>query len=140
MYQHILLPTDGSDLSRRAIRSGVQLAKALGARVTGLSVVVESQVAAGTGKAASKGVEPGEAAESFVQVIAEEARRHHFPHECFYVKAESPCEAIIRTATGKGCDLIFMASHGRRGISGLLLGSETMHVLTHCRIPVQVYR
>jgi nucleotide-binding universal stress UspA family protein len=140
MYQHILLPTDGSELSRKAIASGLQLAKALGARVTGLSVVVESHVAAGIGKTVSKGVEPVQAAESFVQAIAEEARRLHVPHECFYVKAESPYEAIIRTATEKGCDLICMASHGRRGIRGLLLGSETMHVLTHCKIPVLVCR
>ncbi|MEK0084617.1 universal stress protein [Benzoatithermus flavus] len=138
MYKHILLPTDGSALSRKAIRTGVQLAKALEARVTGLSVVVESPVAAGIGKAASRGIEPVAAAESFVQVIAEEARRQQVPHECFYVQAEAPYAAVIRTATAKGCDLICMASHGRRGIRGLSLGSETVHVLTHCKIPVLV--
>jgi nucleotide-binding universal stress UspA family protein len=140
MYQHILLPTDGSELSRRAILSGVQLAKALGAKVTGLSVIVDSPVAAGLGKSLAKEGEAVRAAEAWLAVVADEARRAGVPHECFHVKDPSPYEAIVRTAATRGCDLICMASHGRRGISGLLLGSETMHVLTHCKIPVLVCR
>ena len=140
MYKHILLPTDGSELSQRAARSGVQLAKALNARVTGLCVVVEAQVAAGIGKAMRHGDEGVAAAEGFPGAIASEASRQGVPHECFYVRADSPYEKIVETAAAKGCDLIFMASHGRRGVAGLLLGSETMHVLTHRKIPVLVYR
>lgn len=141
MYKHILLPTDGSALSREAARSGVTLAKSLGARVTELYVIVESEVAAGTEKAARPVEEEAVGmAEASLRAVAEEATRQDVPHEIFYVRGTSPYEAIIKTAGTKGCDLIFMASHGRRGFAGLLLGSETMHVLTHCRVPVLVYR
>lgn len=140
MFKHILLPTDGSELSRKAAASGIQLAKALGARVTGLSVVVESPVAAGIGKAMVHKDEDIKAVEAFLRELGEEATRQGVAHECFYVRADSPSEGIISTATRKGCDLIFMASHGRRGLTRLLLGSETMQVLTHGKIPVLVYR
>lgn len=140
MYQHILLPTDGSDRSRKAVEAGVGLARAVGAKVTGLSVIIESQVAQGLGKAMTSKDEHVQAAESYLQALAAEATRQGVPHETYHVRAISAYEAIIKTASAKGCDLICMASHGRRGVTGLLLGSETMHVLTHCQIPVLVYR
>lgn len=141
MYKHILLPTDGSALSGEAIRSGVAFARSIGARVTGLYVILDTQVAAGTERAALPAEDDAVAgAEEFLRVINDEARRGGVPHESFHVRADAPYEAIIGTAEAKGCDLIFMASHGRRGMAGLLLGSETMHVLTHCKIPVLVYR
>ena len=140
MYKNILLPTDGSALSETAIRSGIQLAKSLGAKVTGLYVIVESQVAAGIGKSMRDDHAQVDTAKAYLDLINREAAQHGVAHESFYVTGSSPYEEIIRAAGSKGCDLIFMASHGRRGISGMLLGSETLHVLTHCKIPVLVYR
>ena len=141
MYHNVLIPTDGSELSRKAIQNGVQLAKALGAKVTGLHVIVEAPVAAGLGKSFYNENTAKEAAESFLDVIATEARQQGVARECFYIKGSSPDDEIIKAATSRGCDLICMASHGRSGlISGLFGGSETMHVLTHCTIPVLVYR
>ena len=140
MYKHLLLPTDGSELSEKAIRSGIQLAKALNARVTGLCVIVDTLVAKGIGKTLHGPEEDVQAAEAFLRVILSEAKRQNVPHEAFYAKAASVSEEIIKVASDKGCDLIFMASHGRRGVRGLLLGSETLHVLTHSTIPVLVYR
>jgi len=140
MYKNILLPTDGSELSEKAIRNGVQLAKSLNAAVTGLYVIIESSVAAGIGKSLRDEHSGEEQAKAFLDVINREARQHGVPHESFYVVGSSPSDEIIRAATAKNCDLIFMASHGRRGLAGMLLGSETMHVLTHCKIPVLVNR
>ena len=141
MFKHILLPTDGSELSNGAVEGGVRLAKALGARVTGLCVIVESQVAAGIGKALTGDRDLAvEAAEDFLGVIAREAKRSDVPHEIFHVRAAHAHEAILGTATARGCDLIHMASHGRRGIANLLLGSEAMQVVTRGAIPVLVHR
>jgi nucleotide-binding universal stress UspA family protein len=140
MYKHILIPTDGSERSEKAIQSGVELAKALGARVTGLYVIVDTLVAAGIGKSLHGHDEAVKMAESFLGVISREARQAGVPHECFHAVHQTPYEEIIKVATTRNCDLIFMSSHGRRGIAGLLLGSQTMHVLTHCKIPVLVYR
>jgi nucleotide-binding universal stress UspA family protein len=141
MYEHILLPTDGSRLSEEAVEAGVRLAKALGARVTGLHVIVESRVAAGIGKADRPASDhPEAAAAQHLRVVAEAAKRAGVPHEDFHVRAESPHEGIVAAAAARGCDLIFMASHGRRGIAGLLLGSETTQVLSRCKIPVLVHR
>jgi nucleotide-binding universal stress UspA family protein len=140
MYKHLLLPTDGSELSEKAIRSGIQLAKALNAKVTGLCVIVDSLVAKGIGKSMHSKEEDVQAAETYLRVILNEAKRQNVPHECFYATAGAVSDEIIKVASDKGCDLIFMASHGRRGIGSLLMGSETMHVLTHSKIPVLVYR
>jgi nucleotide-binding universal stress UspA family protein len=140
MYKNILLPTDGSELSEMAIRSGVQLAKSLNAKVTGLYVIVESQVAAGIGKSMRDEGARTETAKAYLDLINREAKQHGVAHDSFHVVGTSPSEEIIRAAGTKGCDLIFKASHGRRGIAGMLLGSETMHVLTHCKTPVLVYR
>jgi nucleotide-binding universal stress UspA family protein len=140
MFQHILLPTDGSDLSGAAARNGVALAKLVGAKVTGLCVVLEHQVASGLGDVMRGQQDAVAAAESFLAVIAAEARGQRVPHECFYVKAPAIAEEIVKVAAARGCDLICMASHGHRGIAGLLLGSDTADVLTRCKIPVLVYR
>ncbi len=103
MFQHILLPTDGSELSDGAVEGGVRLAKALGARVTGLCVIVESQVAAGIGKALTgdRGLAV-EAAEEFLGVVAREARRSGVPHGICHVRAAHAYEAILGTAAAKG--------------------------------------
>ena len=116
MYQHLLVPTDGSELSRTVTRRGVALAKALGARIAGLCVVIEPQVAGGLGDAMVGRDAAVQAAESFVAAIAAEAARHGVPHECFYAKAASVAEEIVKVATERGCDLICTGSQMHRGL------------------------
>ena len=140
MYRHLLLPTDGSELSVRAFTAGIALAKTLGARVTGLGVVPEHQVAEGLGEIMIGREHVVGAAEEFVAAIAAEAKRQGVPHECFYIRSASVADGIVKTATERGCDLICMGSQGRRGLAGLLLGSDTVDVLNNCTIPLLVYR
>jgi nucleotide-binding universal stress UspA family protein len=145
MFRHILLPTDGSELSALALQKGIQLAKALGARVTGLCVFQDVHY---VGCEAGIGPEFQKQADVAVQKEVEEnlfaiekaAIEAGVPCETERVKSFQVFEAIIETADKKGCDLIIMASHGRKGVGALLLGSETQKVLTHSKIPVLVYR
>ena len=149
MYKHILISTDGSKLSQKAIRTAVRLAKALGARLTGVYVVapymppVYSEAAMYTPSYLSpaqyrKGAErEAKKALSEVEIAAQTGS---VTYRGVTLTANNPWEGIIRAANGKKCDLIVMASHGRRGLSGLLLGSETTKVLTHSKVPVLVCR
>src|ERR1700761_7844674 len=145
MFKHILIPTDGSDLSRKAILYGVQLAKESGAKVTGLTVVEPSQPAGmdtvyipldqGDYEEQSRVL-----SEKAMEQVRMAANAASVPCETVTEVHDQPYRAIIDVAQAVGCDLIVMASHGRRGISALLLGSETAKVLTHSTIPVLVYR
>ena len=147
MYKHILIPTDGSALSRKAIVNGVKLAKALGAKVTGLfaappatPVVYRDHLPVGymTPQQHAKIIE--KAAASYLGVIERVAKRAGVRCECIHVTNDFPADAILAIAKKNKCDLIFMASHGRRGLASVLLGSETQKVLTHSKIPVLVSR
>jgi nucleotide-binding universal stress UspA family protein len=147
MYQHILVPTDGSKLSAKTAKQAVKLAKALGARITGFYAAPVSSstyysegyiLRAPAAKAQAEFAQ--EQARKCLSVIEVEAEVEKVPCEVFHVASDSPYEAIIDAAKKKKCDLIFMASHGRRGLSGLLLGSETHKVLIHSKIPVLVCR
>lgn len=140
MYKNILIPTDGSELSAKAVRSGVELAKSLGAKVTGLHVIVDAPVAAGIGKTMREPGEPAAAAEAHLETVAAEAKRMGVPYQCFHLKADTPHEGILGAATARKCDLIVMASHGKGAVASLLLGNETVQVLTHSKIPVLVCR
>ena len=145
MFKHILIPTDGSDLSRKAILYGVQLAKESGAKVTGLTVTEPYQAAGmdvvfvpiDLGDYEEQSRVLSEKAMEQVKIAADAAR---VSCETIREVHDQPYRAIIDAAQAVGCDLIVMASHGRRGISALLLGSETAKVLTHSTIPVLVYR
>jgi nucleotide-binding universal stress UspA family protein len=145
MFKHILIPTDGSDLSRKAILYGVQLAKESGAKVTGLTVTEPYQPAGmdtvfipmDLGDYEEQARLLSEKAMEQVKMAAQAAG---VPCETVREVHDQPYRAIIDAAQAVGCDLIVMASHGRRGISALLLGSETAKVLTHSTIPVLVYR
>ena len=145
MFKHILLPTDGSSLSQVAIQKGVQLAKSMKAKITGISVMPEQkyylyqtdiivQVKKETVKQHKR------EADRNLSVIEKATKDADVPCETLCEISDHPHETIIRVAEKRGCDLIMMASHGRRGVSGLLLGSETQKVLTHSKIPVLVYR
>lgn len=148
MFKHILLPTDGSKLSDRAVQRGLDLAKALGARVTSVHVIPEFRMMADESFVLPTSVdlkrrydkESKARAEKMLTKIAERAKDAGIKYESVAVTGDVPYEYIIETAKKHKCDLIMMASHGRRGLSGLLLGSETAKVLTHSKIPVLVVR
>jgi len=145
MFKHILIPTDGSDLSRKAILYGVQLAKEAGAKLTGLTVAEPYHVA--TMDAVLIPVDAGDyeeqsrlLSEKAMEQVKMAADAAGVPCETIREVHDQPYRAIIDAAHARGCDLIVMASHGRRGISALLLGSETAKVLAHSTVPVLVYR
>lgn len=145
MYKRILLPTDGSDASLRAIRHGADFARTLGAEVVVLTATPEFHTF--TADAAMieltrDDYQKSTAAQAarLLDEAAAVAREAGVPCASVHVVSDHPYEAIIGTARERRCDLIVMASHGRRGIKGLLLGSETQKVLVHSAIPVLVYR
>jgi nucleotide-binding universal stress UspA family protein len=147
VYQHILIPTDGSKLSERAAAAGVKLAAALGARVTGLLVAPPATpvvyerflpVKYLTPDAHAEMIE--RAAERFLGTIQKATAAAGVRCECVTVTGDFPAEAIVQTATRRKCDLIVMASHGRRGVAAVLLGSETQKVLAHAKVAVLVHR
>jgi nucleotide-binding universal stress UspA family protein len=145
MYSHILIPTDGSDLSRMAIRQGVAFARSIGAKVTGITVsppfhtfAFEPVMVTETPEQYEKGC--AARAESYLATVRDVAAAADVPYDVIHVVHEHPYEAIISAANARGCDLIFMASHGRKGMSALVLGSETTKVLTHSKIPTLVCR
>ncbi len=145
MYKHLLLPTDGSPLSEEAVRRGVQFAHQLGAKVTGFYAMPEFEVVSYTMAMVENGKDifgrqARERAAKVLDVVKAIAAQEGVECETIAVASDAPYEAIIKTATDHGCDLILMASHGRRGIKGFLLGSETNKVLTHSTIPVLVHR
>jgi len=146
MYKNILLPTDGSALSMVAVDSGLQFAKAVGAKVTGFYVIVERQpdsfedYAPMVAKAPNLDELGRQDAEKYLKLVADKARALGVPCQTHSMNHTSPHQAIITIATTTGCDLIVMASHGKKGITGELVGSETARVITNCKIPVLVYR
>ncbi|WP_374305806.1 universal stress protein [Methylocella sp.] len=145
MYSVILIPTDGSELSGKAVAHGVELAQKIGARVVLLNVTLPFQIFSAEAAMiedtpSDYAARASELAEKVLDAAAALAKAAGVAYETIQVENDRPYEAIIETASQKGCDLIIMSSHGRRGISALLLGSETSKVLTHCAIPVLVHR
>ena len=145
MYKKILVPTDGSPLSAAAITHGIGLAKSTGAAVVGMTISVpfhtfalDPMMVSDTKESYKRDCEAR--ATKDLGVITTAARAAGVPCDVVHVDAEHPYEGIIDTARSAGCDLIVMASHGRKGASALVLGSETAKVLTHCKIPVLVCR
>ena len=147
MFKHILVPTDGSKLSVKTAKQAVKLAKAVGAKITGFYATPEYDstyygdgyiLRAPSAKAHAAATE--KQARLCLSTIEVEAEVEKVPCEVMHVVSDSPYEAILDAAKKKKCDLIFMASHGRRGLSGLVLGSETHKVLIHSKIPVLVCR
>jgi nucleotide-binding universal stress UspA family protein len=147
MYKHILIPTDGSQLSRRTIFAGIRLARSLGARVTGLfaapaatPLVYRDSLPVGFGTPQHNAAMIRLAARRHLGVIERAARVARVRCDTVTVIDDYPADAILAQAKKRKCDLIFMASHGRRGLRGVLLGSETQKVLTGSRVPVLVHR
>jgi nucleotide-binding universal stress UspA family protein len=144
MYQHVLVPTDGSELTKAAVEAAIKLAKALNAKVSILSVKEPFPYSA---ISEMQPVPPQEffdaqerIAHQRVKLASQACDAAGVAWQGYTVEAEHPWEAIIDTAKMHSCDLIVMASHGRRGVSAMLLGSETQKVLTHSKVPVLVVR
>jgi nucleotide-binding universal stress UspA family protein len=145
MYKHVMIPTDGSELSTKAVEAGLQLAARLGAQVTAMTVSepfhtlsfspsqVEYMPAAYRQHAQM-------AAQRILGEVRAKAEAASVACDTVWVEHEHPYMAIIDTARSRNCDLIVMASHGRRGVAAVVLGSQTVKVLTHSTIPVIVYR
>jgi nucleotide-binding universal stress UspA family protein len=147
MFKHILIPTDGSALSKKAVLQGVKFAQDVGAKVTGFfaappyrPVVYEDFVPANYMSPKQHDEATAKLADKHLGVIEKACKEAGVPYQALHVASEFPADAIIEAAKAKKCDLVFMASHGRRGLAGVLLGSETAKVLTHSKIPVLVYR
>jgi len=146
MYNRILLPTNGSALCESAVRKGIEFAKFAGASVVGFHAIPATSyliyTEAGPSDVLAEQFEKDAMVRGhrLVEEVREKARDAGVECDTLLLTNDHPWEAIIEAAATKGCDLIFMASHGRRGLSALLLGSETTRVLTHTEIPVLVYR
>jgi nucleotide-binding universal stress UspA family protein len=145
MYKNILISTDGSELSSKAIDHGLALAKSVGAKVTAITVLVPIHIYPVEAGIVSNIPEQYHAnivaaAARDLDDIKAKAKAAGVECEAEAVEEEQAYEGIIGTAEKKGCDLIVMASHGRRGVSALVLGSETVKVLTHTTIPVLVIK
>lgn len=142
MFKHILIATDGSKLSEKAVQAGIKFAKSINAKVTGVHVMPPF-----------KGVDVESVfpekehqeqrirnSEKYLEIIEGMAKAAGVKCQAFYVTNSKPYKAIVSAAEDCKCDAIFMGSHGRGGVSGLLLGSVTTKVLAHTKIPVIVYR
>ncbi len=153
MFKHILVPTDGSPQSQDAVRRVVSFAKDAGARITAFHAIAEYSTSLLGEGALKNSLAPEQFTTVDQYTKSSEVRAHEvlgFVEDLCRAAGVSCTEltlvsdvvyqAIIDAAAQSGCDLIFMASHGRRGIGALLLGSETNKVLTHTKIPVLVYR
>ncbi|MGN7870138.1 universal stress protein [Paracoccus sp. 22332] len=145
MFKHILIPTDGSELAGQAVDKGVALAASLGAAVMIVTVTepfhilstdamqVESSRSSYDADAAAYADRVLKAARAKAEAAGVRVQTHHKWHD-------DPWQAIIDTALEEGCDLIAMASHGRRGVAAVVMGSQATRILTHSKIPVLVYR
>jgi len=133
MYKNILLPTDGSDRSMRAVNAGVELAKVLNAKVTGLFVSQQTYI---------PGVDedPKPRAEAALSEIAQRAKEARVSSVCVSMLGDAPNDVIVEYAREKGCDLIIMGTHGRSKVGKLFLGSTAASVVASCEIPVLLYR
>jgi nucleotide-binding universal stress UspA family protein len=144
MYKRILVPTDGSDITAKAISTAVTLAKVVGAQISTLAVKEPFPYSA---ISEMQPIPPQEFFDSqerialkHVQAVKDACAAGGIECSAATVEALHPWEAILEYGKSQGCDLIVMASHGRRGVAALLLGSETQKVLTHCDTQVLVVR
>jgi len=146
MFKNILIPTDGSELSQRAVRAAAELAQVHHARLTGIHVIPDYHLLIAYEGAFDPVTEErieAEAkmrAETYLAFVRKTAEDAGVDCDTVCETSDHPHDAILKTANAKKCDLIVMTSHGRKGIAAVLLGSETRKVLTHARVPVLVVR
>jgi nucleotide-binding universal stress UspA family protein len=144
MYQRILVPTDGSDITKKAVDTAIKLSKLMGAQLYALSVKEPFPYSAISEMQPTPPQEFYDAQDRIATARVDEVRSActaaGLACNASTVEALHPWEAIVEHAQTHGCDLIVMASHGRRGMSALLLGSETQRVLIHSKVPVLIVR
>jgi nucleotide-binding universal stress UspA family protein len=148
-YKHIMLPVDGSEPSRKAEKECIAFAKSIGAKVTAIHVVSHFHLhyqpwatpkSMHTKIERQHEAEATEVAQKLISALTKRVKSDGVECDGLVVVGDHPYEEIIRNAENRKCDLIMMASHGRRGLDAVLLGSETVKVLTHSKIPVLVLR
>ena len=146
MFKHILMPTDGSEHSERAVKRGVELAKLCGAKVTGIHVMPDYQMMMAeegmvpTGLDESMDEQAREQAKRFLTVVQDAAKAAGVPCDTLVAKGRHPYDAIVDVANERGCDLIVMTSRYRKGLVSLIMGSEASRVLHRAAIPVLTFR
>jgi nucleotide-binding universal stress UspA family protein len=145
LFKNILIPTDGSDLATKAVDQGVLFAKEIDAKITAMTVTEPFHLlSAAPSQLEYTPIEYKKHAEAYAErvlgIVSVAAKSAGVGCETLHVEHEHVYQAIIDAAASRRCDLILMASHGRRGVSAVVLGSETVKVLTHSKIPVLVYR
>ena len=145
MFKNILVATDGSDLAAKAVEQGALFAKEIGAKITAVTVTEPFHaVSVKPNQLEYTPIEYKKHAEAHAAKVlgsvSDAAKAAGVACDILHVEHEWVYQAIIDAATARRCDLIVMASHGRRGVSAVVLGSETVKVLTHSKIPVLVYR
>ena len=148
-YKHIMLPVDGSELSRKAEKECIAFTKSIGAKLTAIHVVSHFHLRFqpwATPKSVHTKIEKDheeeatEIAQKMISALTKRAKADGVECDGLVVVGDHPYEEVINSAEERQCDLIMMASHGRRGLNAVLLGSETVKVLTHTKIPVLVVR
>jgi nucleotide-binding universal stress UspA family protein len=145
MFKNILVPTDGSDLAAKAVEQGILFAKEIGAKITVVTVTEPFHfLSVETSQLEYIPIEYEKHskahAEKVLGIVSASAKSAGVTCETLHMEHGQIYQAIIEAAEARKCDLIVMASHGRRGVSAVVLGSETVKVLTHSKIPVLVYR
>jgi nucleotide-binding universal stress UspA family protein len=144
LFKNILVPTDGSDLAAKAVEQSVRFAKEIGARITAVTVTEPFPWLSGTPSQLEAPLEYRKLAEAHAEkvldTVSAAARSAGVACDTLRIEHAQIYQAIIDAAAARECDLIVMASHGRRGVSAVVIGSETVKVLTHSTIPVLVYR
>lgn len=147
MYQRILVATDGSDLSRTAVSSAIELAAAIGAELVALYVVprypvsyFEGGISISVEDIARTEKQWSDKGQAVVDAVQAQAKAQGVTAKAVVAQSDLVAESIMAAASKHACDLVVMASHGRKGIKRVLLGSETQHVLTHSTVPVLVLR
>ncbi|RJG00170.1 universal stress protein [Noviherbaspirillum sedimenti] len=144
MFKTILVPTDGSPRSEKAVNAAVRFAKEINGKIIGVSIaephpspLLSDSEFFGTTHSVDKN--PHDLALEHVQKVADAAAAEGVPCETVFVHSHNPHEEILKTAGKYNCDLIFMAPYGKKGWTGLFLDSETQQVLLHATIPVLVF-
>jgi nucleotide-binding universal stress UspA family protein len=147
MYQHILIPTDGSETAAKAVSAGIDFAREVGARVTFFTAVPEYELPSDTDVISGRFSSPeehardsAEKAKGILAPAAEQARCARLEFDTDYAQSDQPWQAIVAAVQRHACDAIFMSSHGRKGLAAAWYGSQTREVLTHSTIPTLVYR
>lgn len=138
MHKHILIATDGSALAAKGVTAGLDLARQFGAKVTAVTVSEPATHLVPDAGFVDMPEAEEEAARAILDAVADAAGEADIACETIHVRNQYPAEAILKTAESKGCDLIVMASHGRRAIGRMLLGGEAVRVITQAHVPVLV--